>query len=88
MAEETIEGTVVTHDPSSPFAPGPHDGLYLMTGDGRLLALVAARPFVQVPFDVAHRQGRSAFEAFIGKKVEVKGFRTGSTIWGAFVLEP
>lgn len=88
MAEETIEGTVVTHDPNAPFAPDPHDGLYLITDDGRLLALVAARPFIQVPFDVAHRQGCPAFEPFIGKKVRVKGFRTGSTVWGAFVLEP
>ena len=81
-----FEGTVVAQDPGNLFAPNPKEGLYLLTKEGKLLALVKASMATQMPVDMLHRQSRGLFEAYLGKTIMVQGYLSGSTIYSAMII--
>ena len=85
--EVTLAGTVVAQDPDSPFQASPNDGLYLMTDEKDLLRLIRDHMATQMPTDVMHRQSRLNFEPHLGKRVTVQGYRSGDTIYGAFIVD-
>ena len=84
--EQTFSGTIVEKDPKSPFPVNPGDGLYLLTEDGRVLALVTGNMAAQMPLDMLHRTTRSTFEPYIGKSITIKGYLSGSTLYSAIIV--
>ena len=85
--QKVAVGIVVDKDPNSPFPPIPNDGLYLLTEDNQLYRLVTQFMAAQLPIDVLHRQSRSDFEPYLGQKVTVNGYFSGSTIFSANIEE-
>lgn len=82
-----LNGTIVEKDPESPFGASPNDGLYLLTGDQQVLALVTDYIATQMPIEQLHRQSRATFEPYIGKKVSVEGYLSGGTLWSAMIVD-
>ena len=56
--EATLHGTIVEKDPASPLPAKPHDGLYLLTEDHRLLALVTDFMATQASTEYLHERSR------------------------------
>jgi hypothetical protein len=90
MPETELQGTIVAQDPDNPLgiSPSAHDGLYLHTDDGKLLELVTNHMATQMSVDYMWRKSRSAFEAYLGQRVTVRGYLSRRTIYSAAITEP
>ena len=80
--EVKLNGTVVEKRPV-----GPGDGLYLLTEDHQFLALIADIMAAQASREYLHEQSRQDFESYLGKKVTVEGYLSGTTLWGATIVD-
>lgn len=85
--EVTLNGTIVEKDPASPLPAKPNDGLYLFTEDHQLLALVTDFMATQASTEYLHERSRPDFESYLGKKITVKGYLSGSTLWSAMIID-
>jgi hypothetical protein len=84
--EVTLNGTVVEKGPASPLSTKPNKGLYLLTEDHQLISLVTDFMATQAPTEYLHERSRPDFEPYLGKKVTVKGYLSGSTLWSATII--
>ena len=77
MAEATLTGVVVAQQPGDEngIAPSAHDGLYLLTDEGELIALVRHAMYVQMSWEHIWRRSRSTFEALLGQRATIQGLR-------------
>jgi hypothetical protein len=85
--EVTLTGTIVEKDPASPLPANPNNGLYLFTEDRRLLALVTDFMATQASTEYLHQRCRPDFEPHLGKKVTVKAYQSGRTLWSAAIVD-
>jgi hypothetical protein len=85
--EVTLNGTVVAQDTASPLPAKPNSGLYLLTEDHQLLALVTDFMATQASTEYLRERSRPGFEAYLGKKVTVRGYLSGNTLWSATVID-
>lgn len=90
MAEETLTGVVVAQQPGDEngIAASPHDGLYLLTDDGQLIALVRHAMYVQMSWEHIWRRSRSTFEALLGQRATIQGYLSRRTLYSAAVVTP
>ena len=84
--EVTLNGTIVEKDPASPLPPKPNGGLYLYTDADQFLALVTDFMATQASTEFLHERSRSAFESHLGRKVNVRGYLSGRTLWSAMFV--
>jgi hypothetical protein len=83
----TLKGTVVDKDPATPLPARPDDGLYLLTENNQLLALITDSMAAQMPIDLLHTQSRPDFEPYLGKKVTVEGYASGDSLYSARIVD-
>jgi hypothetical protein len=90
MPEATLTGVVVAQQPGDEqvIPPSPHDGLYLFTDDGRLIALVRDAMYVQMSWDYIWRHSRPVFEPLLGQHATIQGYLSRRTLYGAAVVIP
>jgi hypothetical protein len=90
MAEATLSGVVVAQQPGDEIgiAPSPNDGLYLLTDDGQLIALVRDAMYVQMSWEHIWRRSRPVFEPLLGQHATIQGYLSRRTLYGAAVVTP
>ena len=85
--QDTLRGTVVEQQSPDGMPASNSEGLYLLTEDGTRLELISTSMATQMPVDMLHRQSRPTFEPYLGKQITVSGYRSGHSLFNAFIEE-
>lgn len=89
MSDAILTGVVVAQEPGDHLGvASPHDGLYLLTDEGRMITLVRHAMYVQMPIEQLWRRSRASFEALLGQRITVQGYLSRRTLYSASVVAP
>ena len=83
----TITGVVVEQTAPDGLSVSSGEGLYLQIDNGEKFRLINAGMMTQMPVDILHLQSRQTFEPYLGEKITVSGYRSGSSIYNACIEE-